>query len=425
MSMQSYTSDGKVNETDVMELLDKADLTYVQRNESNVVSERTQKIQYADSPSYAPGSGEIVVNFQTGEDFISFRDSTLRFLLAMTATSGAVLGANTFGGGSCLNLFQRVRLVSRSGTVISQIDNANLLNYFKLKYSHSHAWRTQQGAHMLGASYWDNGTEVKYTLPIVSDETREFIVPMGDLISACNIKELAPSQLCRGLRLEILLAPTSEAFVSVAGNTGVDSHAISGVQCNLDSYRLSSGAFNELNKMSASEGLFLQFVDYENSRFDKASGTLSSSFEMRKVVSMGTSAMAVNRLATAAASATADSLASIATTSASAYNFRIGSLYLPVTQVAGVKQHYAQASYCLGKTRTGVELGVGSEEFKTAAVACADISRYWLENSGIALNNSTSLTLAITVPTAASTIDIFLQHNRAIKIYLQNIIKAD
>ena len=422
------SDDSKLSSKDLDEMLDISNLSYVAEDDANLVVERTQKIQYADSPSYNPNSNNlIIVNWQTGEDYISGRDSSLRFTIAPTSTAGAVFSnVASFGNGSVLNIFKRVRVVSRSGVVINDIDESGLLNALKTKYEHTYEWRTQQQGELLGFGDTFGG-------PTSATASQYYDVPLKCLAGIFDLDMLLPSMLCRGLRLEITLAPASEVFTQTTDTSNVVGYDITEVQCNLDSYRLSSGAVNKLNDLSkSSAGLVVQYHDYENSQFTKLNGATNFSAEVRKVASMANQVWAVLR----------DESTGLAgddfKTSSAIDNFqyRIGSLYLPVQDVLAkgvggapqdrLRQYYQQVNYVLGRLNNGREMGVRFSEFANNLISPATIDRYWLKNSGLAINNSTTLTWSMSGNSGqARRVDIFLKHTRSLTIFLNNLVKSE
>lgn len=420
------SDDSKLSSKDLDEMLDISNLSYVAEDDANLVVERTQKIQYADSPSYNPSSNNLViVNWQTGEDYISARDSSLRFDIEITSGDGQALNPPAkLGVGSILNIFKRVRVVSRSGVVINDITESHLLNSLKTKYEHTYEWRTeQQGQALLG--YGPTGAEEEFE-DVGTAGKKYFDVPLSCLAGIFDLDMLLPSMLCRGLRLEITLAPVSEVFTQTGNPPAnpITGYFISNVQCNLDSYRLSAGAVNKLNDLSkSSAGLVIQYCDYENSQFKKEITQANFSGEVRKVASMANQVWAVLR-------PEAQDLATdyFATDSnIKNYQYRIGSLYLPVQEVQSknLKQYYQQVNYVLGKLNNGRELGVRFDEFASNLISVATINRYWLRNSGVALNNSTTLTWTFEGEAEAQRIDIFLKHTRSLSIFLNNIVKSE
>jgi len=61
------------------------------------------------------------------------------------------------------------------------------------------------------------------------------------------------------------------------------------------------------------------------------------------------------------------------------------------------------------------------------AVACVDLDRYWLDLSGLAINNSVTLNanMEYSDASAAGELDLFLKHTRRIAVYNENIVVLD
>jgi hypothetical protein len=394
------------------ELLSVNDLTFLADNETNIVTERSQKKTYSQKTSYEAGE-VIVLQLNTGSDYISWLDSTLRIKLNITQTLN---DANTtFGGGSVLNLFENIRLISRSGVVLTEINKLNLWNFFSLKLNHTREWRkSQQGFELLGVGqrvFPDN----------------EYIIPLGDLAPFFQDDVLSPSSLCSGMRIELTCATINNAYECKidAGNTAITASVISGIELNLDSYRLSAGAMSALNSMAASSGLVLTFPDINNSKFNKAVGSTSFNAEVRQSVSMANQVYAVVRNSANVGNPAADSFTVLQPTATSSYQYRVASIYLPQVPVVGPKQYYAQLSYVRGDTRSGREVGFRGDVANNNALACATIARYSTKGSGMALNNSTNLTLQMTVSAVASDIDVFLMHTKRVVVFLESVTVSE
>jgi hypothetical protein len=397
------------------ELLSVNDLSYLADNESNIVVERSQKITYAQKTSYTQNE-VIVLQLNTGSDFVSWLDSSLRILVNPTQEVGNATTI-TWGQGSVLNLFKTIRLISRSGVVITEITKLNLWNYFNLKMSHSNEWRTnQQGKKLLGVG-----------VPLNPNITNEYIIPLRDLCPFfSDDSTLSPSVINAGLRIEITLDGIAEIFQQTNGNTDfATNYDVSGIELNLDSYRLSAGAMSALNSMAASSGLVLTFPDLNNSKFAKNAGSTNFSCEVRQAVSMANYVYASIRTTANVSLPAADSFATIAPNDASTYQYRIASIYLPQTAVRGSKQYYAQLSYVQGDMKSGRELGITDTDADQNALACATIARYSTKGSGMALNNSTSLNFNATLDTVQSDVDIFLMHTKRVVAFLESVVISE
>jgi hypothetical protein len=403
---------------DIQELLSVNDLTYLADNQSNIVTERSQKLTYSQKTSYKAGE-VIVMQLNSGSDYLSWMDSSLRILLKTTQV--ATGDATGWGGGSVLNLFENIRIISRSGVVITEINKLNLWNYYNLKLSHTVEWRkNQQGRKLLGVG-----------VDLTPAGVDEFIIPLRDLCPFFSDDILAPASLTAGIRVECTLGSVNTVFkgLDVAINP-VTAYEVSGIQLNLDSYRLSAGAMSALNSMAASSGLVLTFPDINNSKFAKNLDATSFSAEVRQAVSQANQVYTSVRETANVDLLTKDSFATIAPTADSSYQYRVASIYLPQTAVVGIKQYYSQLSYVRSDMKTGGELGIvdavgANDESDKNALACATIARYSTRGSGMALNASTSLNLQMNVATPASDVDVFLMHTKRVVVFLENVVVSE
>ena len=412
---ESKTPSNSLGSDSIAKLLDVSDLTYLADSDANVISERSQKKMYAQKQAYSQRE-TIVISLNTGNDYVSMRDSSIRFKLGLLDTNSVASTQTTFGGGSCLNLFENIRIIARSGEVLSEISKLNLYNYFVLKLTHQYEWRAeQQGKQLLG-----------FGTTLVSGQ--EFVVPLRDLCEFFRDDVLLPANVARGLRIELTLASAQSAFQDENATPAnrVASYNVVGAELLLDSYRLSGSAQNTLNKMASTSGLVLTYCDVNNSRTSKDSGQSTISTEVRQSVSMANSVFACIRPSADTEDVTDDSFATRAVGATDSYQYRIGSVYLPQERISGPVQWYSQMSYAWGKTRHGTQLGIRASEFGTNALAVGDIDRYWTSGSGMAINNSTTLNLNATVDGATQCdIDIFLKHTRSATAFLENVIVRD
>lgn len=411
-----------------------SDLTYLAKNSSSLVIERTTKRMYADNPSYGSDNKNLVVNFQTGVDYIDGRNSFMKINLKIDATAGVV----NFGHGTVLNLIDSVKVISRSGTVLGRMERANLLQYYETKYNHSYSWfGSKQADNAVGVGI--AGGMLGYddlSTANLDDLVIEYNLPLALIHPFFDQHNLLPSMVCKGLRLEITLADAAQALVSPSGTA---TYELTNVWCSLDSYRLTDDAMRKLNDMSREpEGLVLQYYDWENSSFSRPVGVSSLSAEVRKTVSMANSAFAVTRLQANTTNAATDSFLAQPLENADTYQWRVGSMYMPQTALSGPKSWYSNANYCKGTLKTHSQpyvryshptATVPSFTSLTAAggcyaVACVDLDRYWLDLSGLAINNSVTLNLNVGYGNvaAAGKVDLFLKHTRRVAVYSDNLV---
>jgi hypothetical protein len=434
------SSDQMLARDDIAELLNASNLSYIAQNSSNLVVERTTKRQFADSPSYSNTDPNVVVNFQTGGDYISGRDSYLRLLLTVNNA------AWNFGRGSALNLIQTVKVISRSGIVLSYINKANLLQYYKMKYNYSREWLAREAKGLMGQQNLDmvnqniNLAAATDLYPLISSPITgnrvntavEYNIPLSLLSPFFDNPVLIPSGAARGLRIEITLAPINVALVDVSGSGAVTSYTVSGVYAVLDSYRLENNAVLRLNEMSREkEGLVLQYYDWENSAFTKADNVSNVSVEMRKTVAMANDAFTVIRASATTTSATLDSFLARSVGATDEMQYRVGSTYLPQTSIIGPALWYANTLYCNSQIASMETKAVRYDEYAGAsntslAILPVVLDRYWVSNSGLTINNSTTLLLTANVAASgACAIDMFLRHTRRAQVFQENIVILD
>lgn len=402
-----------VGESKIGELLVRSDLTYLAENDANLVVERSQKKQFSQQQSYSQQK-IVIINFNTGNDFVSFTDSSLKFRLNMLdgqAIPVAPVGA-TFGAGSILNLIENIKIVSRSGVVLVETSALNLWNYYSLKMAHTYEWRTQQA----GLTLLGHGGTI--------DSGEEWIIPLNVLHPFFDNTTLAPPSLAQGMRVELTLNTVASAFVhNAGGDLNISSYTVDDIELILDTYRLSSGAVDSLNQVAATSGMVMTFHGIEYSPTKSNAGQASFSNELRQTVSMANMCVACVRNSADTTDLTKDSLASIAVGAGRTYQFRIGSVYLPQEAVSGTKQYYHEMAYATSKLKYGRELGIRNSEFAENNVAIANMDRYWTSNTGVAINSSTTLNLKMTdLPTDALDVDIFLKHTKSVNIFLENIV---
>ena len=189
--MASLNSTDSSGSGDINSLLAESGLEYLADNESNVVVERTQRKQHASKVSYKQNN-VVVLNLNTGSDYIDFKNSTLKFrlktfddALAFKTGNWGALDGEGGSGGSVLNIFESIRLVSRSGSQICSIDELNMYNYIAQKVKHTYEWRTkQQGSALLGFSTTSAAVDANGT---------EYIIPCSMLAPFFDMDTLTPA----------------------------------------------------------------------------------------------------------------------------------------------------------------------------------------------------------------------------------------
>ena len=394
--------------SDINELLDISDLTYLATPESNVVMARRQKTQSLNEKYIA---GEIIsFIIETGQDYVSWQDSTLNFTLDLERVNAGAPDASTFGGGSALNLLNRITITTASGDKITTLSKANLWNYYHNKMTHSYEWRTQQGGRILG-----------YGLTAALAATTKWVIPLSSICEFFAIDVLTPNVVANGLKIDIELETVATAFTdpSVDADDRVSKYTIVTPEIRLDHYTLSGGAMNALNSMSATSGLVLNYQGVRNSPFNKGDFSKFTN-KVSDGLAMVSSAWTVIRDVPGADEIKTDSFKTKNVLATDKYKYRLGSTNMPEEDIVGVEDWYNQMQYATSSLKHGKELGIRFDEFKDHAMAVASIDRYWTAGSGMAINQSTSLSITATVLQAPAVVDTFVVHQTRSVSFLES-----
>jgi hypothetical protein len=393
--------------SDINDLLDISDLTYLATPESNVVMSRRQKTQSLNEKYVA---GEIIsFIIETGQDYVSWQDSTLNFTLELERVAAGDPTVANFGGGSALNLLNRITITTASGDKITTLSKANLWNYYNDKIKHSYEWQTQQGGKILG---YESGNLAVST---------KWVIPLSSICEFFAIDVLTPNVVANGLKIDIELEAVSTAFVdaSAAADDRVSKYTVVTPEIRLDHYTLSGGAMNALNSMSATSGLVLNYQGVRNSPFNKGEFSKFTN-KVSDGLAMVSSAWTVIRDVPGVDEIKTDSFKTRNVLATDKYKYRLGSTNLPEEDIVGPEDWYNQVLYATGSLKHGKELGVRFDEFKDHAMAVASIDRYWTAGSGMAINQSTSLSITATVLQASAVVDTFVVHQTRSVSFLES-----
>ncbi len=348
------------------------DLVYVLEPDLSVATNKTHKIQYFQQSSYSSGQNAICI-LNSGADYIDTRRSWLQFdVNAVGATLGTTnlyLGAN----GSACNFINQVTISTRSGDVLCQLFDFNLMQNILLPLTYDKQWFDTVGQTMM------YGGGISTANVTVNTETRNrMCIPMYILAPLFGYGRLMPAMLMSGLRIEIQFANSTQAFqrlntgsynvgmplavmtvppihdagtginaaiASVANlNTnlpvystvaegGCTSYTINDAQFVLSSVQLSDSIQRSLNELSATNGLEIVYPDYERTQGAVGSDG-SANIEIRKSCSRALKAFARVRFNNYTATGigpeeNVDSFRAERKFPVFEYQWQLGSLYFP------------------------------------------------------------------------------------------------
>lgn len=249
------------------------DLTYVLEPDLSVASNKTHKVHYFQANDYESGQNAICI-LNSGADYIDTRRSWLQFDVKTPAGAAATFGAN----GSACNFISQLTVSTRSGDVLCQLFDYNLLQAMLLPITYDKGWVDTVGQTM------------GYGGAIAANTEQRMMIPMYLLSPLFAYGRLMPAMLMSGLRIEILWADATVALTS-AGAV-IPSYKISKPQFVLSSIQLSDSIQRSLNELSATNGLEIVYTDYERTPFTQNNNLSNAHIEIRKSCSRALKAFA-------------------------------------------------------------------------------------------------------------------------------------
>ena len=438
-------------------LLDANNLdSYVLPSALSVTVARSHKKSYATSDTYTTLNGNNTISFvlKPGSDYVYGPDSHISFdltcsLLGATGTNSITFGRN----GSVLNMIKSVRVGHASGTEIEFVDNANLLNMFKVQYERSRSWRHTKGSAMGMAPFrerqLDTDTEYKgvpnvnqITRPIESREedlnntTTRFAIPLSILSELFAGDKLLPPYALAGMRIELELEkPTialqyfvdTEQVPAIAPST--PTVTISNIEVQLDSHTLTDSVQKALARMSAQEGLDLHFPSWFHDRHTMSgtTNTINITKALSRVEDIRLIPRVVDDYKDDPASMQKQSLSAERYATADAYvggitswQIAIGSMFFPSHCVTTAKQ-----GYLLAQQGLSTDNDISFMEFRENGLACirGNMERSQILNgSGIAISATRGATVNVTSNIGGRSFDLFVKHTRLLSVFLDNVV---
>jgi hypothetical protein len=393
-------------------------LAYVLPSDLSVSVSRTTTTQFFQSKAHAPGQNMICI-LNTGAAYVNPERSYLRIDVTNTGTDPMTFGL----GGTAGNLFDRVMIQSRDGSVLERIDNANFLSRIRSNYDGDQEYFDTVLAIAGGRSSGE---------ALAPGFTYRYIIPLSHISPMFSTKQLLPNSLASGMRFDFQLASANKAFKRTSGTTAL-SYEIIESAIMTESYQLSDLVLRNLNQMSASSGLEYVYNTYFNTNGKRT--TTSVNIESRKAVSRALAMVYIeNPNVTAAAESDRDSFASGPASFIEA-QARVGSLYLPTQSTLRAAtpgllgpEIYAHALLAFNRYTNGS--GAVSADYvsfirdaESTAIFATSLERDTLGGSGIPLSNSRTLAFDATFSNSTeSNVNLFLKFTSLARIYLSNVV---
>jgi hypothetical protein len=408
-------------------LLTLNNLSYTLPNDLSVSISRTGTSQYFQAKTYNPSQNMICV-LNTGASYVNPERSYLRIDLTNTSIDSV-----SFGGGTACNLFDRLLVSSRDGSVLERIDNLNLLCRIRQNYEHDLTYfHTVLSA--AGGRY--NGTTEAATsnVFIQPGQTVRFCIPMSMISPMFASRQLLPNSLASGLRFDLQLATGARAFQkkTQSASTSPLSYTITDCAIICESYQLSDLVLRNLNQMSSSSGLEYVYDSWFNTSGRRNQNSIN--IESRKAVSRALACVYVETEQESEDDGFIDCFKSIPPAFLD-IQARVGSLYLPTQSSLRASspsilapEVYAQTLLAFEKfrDRKGVAAASLTDFENGASVFASSLERDTLGGAGIPLSNSRTLaidgTFAAPQTGESFAVSFFLKYTSLARIYLSNIV---
>lgn len=406
-------------------------LTYRVPPSLSVAKERKYVSNYPQQRSYSQNE-TIVWNVNTGSQFLDAKRSYMSFDLKTPAGTLA-----DFGKGSACNLFDSIRVKSRSGVEISRLEGANLWsNVYQRWNCPSTAFASTLQAQGYGTAIAgsEEGKGTNLALGV------KVCIPLH-IIPCFNQDRLLPPQLCDGMIIEIALNPVGVALYSVGSDP--DSYTISNLLIRWDAYDLADAFDRKIAEMASRDGLNLVHKEYH--RTISSGATQDFQFDIKKSASKALGVYVAPRLTTALTDIGSDSN-QCAVNPFVRFQFQLGSSYYPqapmtnasvgtepTQQTSAEAYYYALASWhktdcnkpsdvTIGNFSNGVGtaralMGIASTSFVKSQVS---------DLAGCIVNSARALVCDITCYNSTSRrLDAYLCHARLVKVFQENCVVSD
>ena len=416
-------ADEKSNDTSISMVLGINALSYSMPPDLSVVVSRADCNQFFQGSSFSPSSSGSCI-WNTGSSYIDPKET---YLILDVKNENDIVSSNTWFGKdlTACNLINRLTISSRSGVIIEQIANVNVLAAIRAKYEISS--KDQAELSMAGAlPAYPTGSGVSEWWP--RKKIKRFSIPMT-LLSPWfgSVNMLLPSSLASGLKFEFLFESALNALV--AGSSGhIPVYSIVGARMLTSNYTLSDVVQRNLNQSAASSGLEIISSTYFSQSGSRSTNVVN--LDVSKSVSRALSAFYIEKLD--AADSTDSKLVSspiVPTDYITECQWRVGSLYFPQSSVRTTEDGWEPSAvdlYIMALQSFGRKGCVTTLDrfMSDSAILGVSLERSTVtELAGIPLSNSRMLSLNVSWNSAPSArkYNVFLKHAVLIRCFANSI----
>jgi hypothetical protein len=402
-------------------------LIYTVPKASTLAIQKNDQKNYFDQRNYTAGQ-TIRCTFQTGSRYVDCLNSQLCFDVITDNVAGSVL---TWGQGSALNLIKGVRVYSKSGTELVNVQNHNVSQMIEDKCSKPKKFFDTVGS-LMGYNYSNNylggcgsGNQVNSRFAdIANNATTEIQIPLSSIAAIFNpsAKTLMPSMLASGLVLEIDLATAKECCQRTGGATD-NTVDIRNIYLNLCCTTLSDNAVGSMNEVAGKDLIEYTYVDTYTSRLTQNADNQVVSTAINKAVGFASHIVSVECAQAQRGDQTQDEFSLISDDVE--YQYQLGSVQLPSqVPVKGERLAYKQLLKTYNEYMVeseGSALGFLNYNLFVGAKTCSFSKDQFLALSNMPINSSRSLRYEqkyATAPVSARTIFVFLKYIKVLRVSL-------
>ena len=429
------SQDDEKNGTSVNMILGINALSYQMPPDLSVSVSVAQCNQFFQGSAFSPQSTGTCI-WNTGSCYVD--PSACWLILDVLNDTSIAADSNAIWFGpdmTACNLINRWTISSRSGVIIEQISNANVLALVRTHYEQNAtaaASNSLAGALPINPtkSYWPTGTTKRFAIPLV------LISPWFS-----SLKTLIPSALASGLKFEVLFESASMALCTCSTSSNSPSYSITGARMLTSNTTLSDVVLRSLNSAAANTGLEIIGSTYFSQVGARSDSVLN--IDVSKSVSRALSAVYMERDAIPgsvvdyAVSRIDSSAISTANTYITEFQARVGSLYYPQSSIRLTGTGVLNGT---GIDTSAVDLFLGTMQsfgnpnqmttfsrFLTDSAAFGiDLERSNVtELAGIPLSNSRMLSINASwnaIPTGGTRkFNIFLKHAILVRVFANSI----
>jgi len=373
-----------------------------------LVAFRSERNQYTQSDQ------SIKIYIQSGTQYVSPDNSVLTFTVNLDFGDAATTYG--FGIGSSQNLFNEVRVTSRSGVELCRLKNANTYIAHKIRLTKPHTWFESVGN--LAGYHTDLSTSSEGH---VSQTSYTFAIPLSHIASVFDYPgKLLPHRMLSGSVLELFLETPKTAVFSSAAAASV-SYTISNVKLLLDCHKLVDQADAALEEISASNSL--EVVNRAIFSTTQATTTASNTININKAVSRGLRAFMVKKRVDHLNTTQYDSMAAEDyATDNETYQWRCGAMFYPQAPIQNRQEALFNLKYSADQPSS--KISQSHPQLITPAVTLESSS--YLNFAGQSLNNSRILSIDHTASDSQNRqVFLFLEYVSLLRVFLHNIVRLE